>query len=543
MFKRMALLGILIPILVVASDLTGGFTQTDLNNITVENIESYTDITFKLTNKVSYTDFRLDDKVVVDLLEVVTDFDGKSWTINRGGIKTISVSKIPSAGLTRVIIHCDKEFQYNIYTPNERTLSLRLTTEAESFPTWNASTEEVAKEGTPEEKLSTQAPPLEQGLLSMRLEKADLVTVLRSLAKYSRMNMIIGDDVKGTVSVELKDVHWETAIDLILKTKGYTYIIEEGIIRVGSAEAFSKEREKVEMAQPIIRKVFELAFTTPEELSKSVKSLLSKRGIVEKDERTNSLIVTDIPTKVQAVQELVNVLDKKTPQVAILARVVDVDKNAARELGLSWEVTNLRKAEWNIEGDVSYVTPPEPTSGLYLNLGTIKNFAKISARLAAMESKQLLKTIANPRITTVNNKEANIFGGKKFAITTTDIHGQPITKWFQAGIELTVTPHINSLEDITMDITVELSDVVPGELEQITQTKATTQSLVKNGQTLVIGGFVHKTESKTKTGIPLLKDIPLIGNLFGKTTTEVREREVLIFITPHIIRDDMEGKI
>ena len=245
----------------------------------------------------------------------------------------------------------------------------------------------------------------------------------------------------------------------------------------------------------------------------------------------------------QAVQELVNVLDKKTPQVAILARVVDVDKNAARELGLSWEVTNLRKAEWNIEGDVSYVTPPEPTSGLYLNLGTIKNFAKISARLAAMESKQLLKTIANPRITTVNNKEANIFGGKKFAITTTDIHGQPITKWFQAGIELTVTPHINSLEDITMDITVELSDVVPGELEQITQTKATTQSLVKNGQTLVIGGFVHKTESKTKSGIPLLKDIPLIGNLFGKTTTEVREREVLIFITPHIIRDDMEGKI
>lgn len=542
MYKRAYIIILLLPLVVFASIITGLMGATDLNleNLKVRNVDGTTEIEFMVSGKASYTDFRLDNKIVVDLLEVGTALDGMSWDVNRGGIENISVSRIPSAGLARVIIQCGEKYDYSIEAGDGGTIYLEMQSNAESFSTWSAAQtageEMVEQEGTEEVKTVPR-----QGLISIRLEKADLVTVLRSIARYSGMNMIISDEVTGAISLELRDVHWEKALELILATKGYTYIIDEGIIRVGTAKAFAEEREKSEMAKPMIRKVFTLEFTTPTELEKTIESMLSSRGALETDTRTNSLIVTDIPSKVESIQQLVKVLDKETPQVAIASRVVDMDRSAARELGISWSVKNLRRSDWNIEGDASHVTPPEPASGVFLNIGTIKNYANIAAKLAAMERNQRLKTIATPRVTTVNNKEATVFGGKRFAVTTTDINGQPITRWFKAGIELTVTPHINSLEDITMDIAVELSDVVPGaENPTITQTQAETQSLVKNGETLVIGGFIQKSTSKTKSGVPILKDIPLLGNLFSKTTTEERNREVLIFITPHIVKEEMK---
>ncbi|MBA7667577.1 Type 3 secretion system secretin [subsurface metagenome] len=534
MYKRIILFLILFLLFTVPS----AFGKANLANITVKNVDNYTDVIFNLSEGISYTDFRMDNKVVVDFLDVDSDLGGKGWTIDRGGIKNLSVSIIPSAELTRVIIQCDNEYNYTLKSTGNGIITLSLNTNTTPFSSWTATTVPKEEVKEVEEEPEPTVPTYPKKVIDAILERADLVTALRSIAKYSGMNMIIGDDVKGTISVELKNVHWEKALDLILKTKGYTYIIEIDIIRVGTAESFAQEREKGEMAKPLMRRVFTLEYTTPKELSSIVKSSLSKRGVVEQDTRTNSLIVTDIPSKIASIEELVIILDKETPQVAIISKIIDIDRSAALELGISWDVNNLRVSDWNVEGDASFVTPAEPLSGIYLNVATVRNFARISARLSAMEQEQKLTTLANPRITTVNNKEATIFGGKRFAITTTDIHGQPVTRWFQAGIELSVTPHINSLEDITMDISVELSDVVAeAETPTITQTKASTQSLVKNGQTLVIGGFINKTVTSTKTGIPILKDIPIIGNLFGKTVTRERNREVLIFITPHIVKD------
>ncbi|MEA1912804.1 MAG: secretin N-terminal domain-containing protein [candidate division WOR-3 bacterium] len=541
MYKRMALTFVLVPLLVVATSRA----NPNLKNITVKNVEDYTDVVFTLSKPASYTDFRMDKKIVLDLLEAGSELSGNSWTIQRGGIEGIILSHIPSASLTRIIIQCSDEFEYEIASPEKSLISLRLNTKTEPFTEWNAATipqEKVKKE---ELEVTAPTPPLiKRGEISMRLENADLITVLRSIAQYSGMNMIIGDEVTGSITVELKNVDWEKALDLILRTKGYTYVIEINVIRVGMAETFAREMEKEEMSKPLSRKIFTLEFTTPIELEPTIKSVLSNRGKIESDTRTNSIIVTDIPSKLEVVEGMVKSLDKKTAQVAIASRIVDMDRSAARELGLSWQATNLRKADWNVEADATHETPPEPTSGLFLNIATVKNFAKLTARLAAMESRQRLKTMANPRITTVNNKEASIFGGKQFALTTMDIHGQPITRWYRAGIELKVTPHINSVGDITMDISVELSDVVTGATTPtITQTIAGTQSLVKDGETLVIGGFFTNTSTETRSGLPILKDLPLLGNLFGKTTTEVRTREVLIFITPHIVKGELEKKI
>jgi len=376
------------------------------------------------------------------------------------------------------------------------------------------------------------------------LENADLVTTLRSIAQASGMNMIVGDNVGGVISVELDDIEWEEAMDLVLKTKGYTYIIENGVIRVGTPESFAKEQEDIELSKPIKREVFVLEFSTPKEIENAVKSLLSKRGTIETDERTNSIIVSDIGLRLKEVESLVEALDKKTLQVAITSKIVDIDRTAARELGISWTVMGLSYTDLNVTGDVSHVTPPGPTAGAFVNVATVQNWGDLTARMMAMEQDQRLDITSNPRVTTVNNKEATIFGGKRFAITTLDINGQPITRWYQAGIELKVTPHINSAGDITMEIGVEMSDVVPGSDNQvITETSSETETLVKNGQTLVIGGFFTKTVTETKTGIPILKDIPLLGLLFGHTVSEERKREVLIFITPHIVETELGSNI
>lgn len=518
---------------------------SNLKNITVRSTGGYTEVLLEISENVSYSDFTMDSKIVVDLLESTSNLSGKKWEINRGSIKDISIQRIPSASLTRIIVNTEGKFDYEVKNLSNTVLAVRLNTSTPSFETWRAikaaPSEEVPKEEFRREKTTT-APRQTSGKISMRLENQDLVTALRTIAQYSGMNMIIGDEVSGQITVELKNINWEKALDLILRTKGYTYQIDENVIRVGKAETFAKEMEREEMSKPLKRRIFTLEFATPGELRPTVEGALSNRGEVKEDTRTNSLIVTDIPSKLDEVQKMIKALDKRTQQVAINAKIVDMDRTAARELGLSWKVTNLREADWNVEGDVEQKPSPASPTGVFLNLATIKNFAKLQATLHALENNQRLKTVANPRITTVNNKEATIFGGKQFAITTTDINGQPITKFYKAGIELSVTPHINSGGDITMEVAVELSDVVPGaQNPTITQTTAGTQSLVKDGQTLVIGGFFTETATRNKEGIPILKDIPILGNLlFSKTTTENRKREVLIFITPHIVKSQLE---
>jgi type IV pilus assembly protein PilQ len=538
MYKRVFLLFLLLPLLILANP----EGEPELIDIEVKNVDGTTEVVFTLTDYANSSDFTMDNKIVIDLLQTKSALDGNLWNVNRGRIETIALSYISSASLTRVVIQRSGDFGYEISNPSMNTISLKFAGESEAFAPWSTG----GKVSTGEEYKEESATYAEgtQERISMRLEGADLVTTLRSIAQASGMNVIVGDEVRGSITVELDDIEWEEALDLVLKTKGYTYIIENNVIRVGTPASFAKEQEEIELSKPIRREIFVLEFTTPKEIGGPVKSLLSKRGTVESDVRTNSIIVSDIKLRLEEVKSLVEALDKKTLQVAITSKIVDIDRTAARELGLSWSVMGLSYTDLNVTGDVSNVTPPGPATGAFVNIATVQSWGDLTARLMAMEQDQRLDITSNPRVTTVNNKEATIFGGKRFAITTLDINGQPITRWYQAGIELSVTPHINSAGDITMEIGVEMSDVVPGsDNTVITETRSETETLVKNGQTLVIGGFYTKTITEQKTGIPILKDIPLLGLLFGHTTSEERKREVLIFITPHVVETELGSNI
>ncbi|MEO0293083.1 MAG: secretin N-terminal domain-containing protein [candidate division WOR-3 bacterium] len=539
MYKKIFLLCLLLPCLTFANP-----KDPELTNIEVRKTNGYTEILFTLTDYATFSEFTMDHKLVLDLLETTSALSGNFWEVNRGGVENIALSYISAASLTRVVIQRSDNYTYEISNPTVNTISIKLNTNTNDFTPWSAKEEVVWEEPKKEEEVPPIKTEPSQETVSMRLENADLATTLRSIAQVSGMNIIIGDEVKGTISVELNDVEWEKAMDLILKTKGYTYIIENNVIRVGSPATFAKEREDIELSQPLKRGIYVLEFTTPKEVEGAVKSLLSKRGTVEIDTRTNSIIVNDIPSKLEAVESLIKALDKKTPQVAITSKIVDIDQTAARELGLAWEVTNLKATPFNLKVEAEHVLPPEPTAGAFINVATVQDWGALASKLIALEQAQKLEIHSNPRVTTVNNKEARIFGGKRFAITALDINGQPITRWYTAGIELKVTPHINAAGDITMDLSVELSDVVPGTNNTVvTETRSETQTLVKDGQTIVIGGFYTKTITERKSGVPILKNIPIIGAAFGHNQKEERKREVLIFITPHIVEPEVGKNI
>jgi len=537
MFKRVFLLFLLFPLFILGNP----EGEPELINIEVKDVAGSTEIVFTLSDYASSSDFTMDNKIVIDLLQTKSGLDGNLWQINRGGVESIALSYISSASLTRVVVERLGNFEYEISNPDVNTVTLTLASDnAVPFSSWS-----VGKSGKRKtQDMGGSSYKGTQERVSMRLENADLATTLRSIAQVSGYNIIIGDEVKGTITVELDNVEWEEALDLVLKTKGYTYIIEGNVIRAGNPKTFAEEREAIESSQPIKREIFVLEFSTPKEIMGAVKALLSSRGNVETDDRTNSIIVNDIGARLESVESLVEALDKKTLQVAITSKIIDIDRSAARELGLSWSATQLAYTDLNVTGSIEGRNPPDPAYGTFVNIATIQDWGELAARLIAMEQDQKLEINSNPRVTTVNNKEAIIFGGKRFAVTTLDINGQPIQRWYRAGIELKVTPHINAAGDITMEIGIEMSDVVPGsDNTQVTETRSETETLVKNGQTLVIGGFFNKTITEKRTGLPILKSIPLIGVLFGHTSTEERKREVLIFITPHIVETAVEKNL
>lgn len=387
--------------------------------------------------------------------------------------------------------------------------------------------------------------------VSMELENADVITVLRAMAEYSGRNLIVGNDVKGSVSMRLHNVPWARAFDEIVKAAGL--VIEEsgGIIRVMSPKQATENMRMREQGQELVTVVYPIEFAVASEITGSLNKILSSRGSIQVDKRTNSLVINEVSFKQTEIAELIRLLDTATQQVEIMARIIDVDMDATKDLGINWDVTNLASYANNIQSpgpDIAAtggkgISVPQllPTGNRpNFNIGTIRSFAQLNATLSVLESKRKANTISNPRITVVNNKEAKIVGGKKIPISLRDESGNTVTQMYTIGMVLTTTPHINSSENITLDVKTEISDLDPtatilGGVVILTN-EATTQIVLNDGETAVIGGLLQTKAGKSQSGIPILMDIPIIGALFRSTTTSTAKREILIFLTPHIIK-------
>ena len=281
-----------------------------------------------------------------------------------------------------------------------------------------------------------------------------------------------------------------------------------------------------------------LHYANAEETKDALGQMLTDRGNIDVDVRTNSLIINDVEERVALISEMAADLDTKTPQVEINARLIDMDSRATRELGINWSVNNFMSPGNNVNGSLDISNPVQNAAG-DLRIGTVQNWGELMAKVEALETANLAHLISNPIITTTDNREASILVGQKIPLIVSDEAGNAITQLTTVGISLMVTPHINQDNQITLDVHNEVSDLSSQATVQggviINTSEADTRVLVENGETAIIAGLIRSIDGKLESGIPLLMDIPLLGGLFKHSTNTKVSRELVIFVTPTIV--------
>ena len=387
--------------------------------------------------------------------------------------------------------------------------------------------------------------------INLDVQGADIHVVLRTLSDYSGKNIIASREVEGDVTARLFDIPWEDALNSVLKSSGYGYVEENGIIRVGVAQKIRNEEleeaaadRKREDLLPIETQVVRLHFADANELKPALIDMMSGRGKLQVDSRTNALIVSDIPEYVAKIAAMATDLDGRTPQVEIVSKLVDVSADETRNLGINWSAINISPPGSPVIGQAGVNAATTGAVGT-LSLGTVQSWGALNATLDALEKRKKANVVSNPTITTVDNRQAKILVGSKIPLIVADQAGNAITQLTKIGIMMHVTPHINSDKTITMDLHTEVSDLSSQATVQggviIQTSEADTRVLVENSATAIIGGLVRNVESETRTGVPVLQDIPLLGFMFRNNNTVNDKRELIIFVTPHILEAGQSG--
>ena len=370
----------------------------------------------------------------------------------------------------------------------------------------------------------------DSGLVSLNFKDTDMRDVLNIIAYKGGVNIVAGDDVDVKVTVKLEDVYWEQALDVILKTYNCTYRKEKNLIRVMSLQRSLEEEGKV----PLATKIIPLNFARVEKLKESLGKMLSKRGNIAVDTRTNSLVITDIPDAVKEVEIAAQELDSRTPQVLIEAMMVDIKITDEDHWGSFWDL---------IDGDNSYQHSllGEAPGGQYSFIKTAGDDT-LNLTINALRKQNKAKILANPRVLTLDNQEAKIEITEEVPYLETVDSGSGTTtnvKFKEAGIKLYVTPHITSGQYISMNVKPEQSFKSDEEQGQpiIDSRKAETNLLVKDGETIIIGGLRQTKDNVTFDKVPIMGDIPFFGLFFRQKITAKIETELVLFVTPHIIRE------
>ncbi len=379
--------------------------------------------------------------------------------------------------------------------------------------------------------------------INLDLQGAEIRTVLRTLSDYAGMNIIASKDVSGQVTARIKDAPWEDALASILKAHGYAYVVENDIIRVGEmAKIRNEELEEAAAARkreellPVVTEVVKLEFASATEMKASLSEMLTNRGRIQVDQRTNALIVSDIRQRVEKIAVMAKELDARTQQVEIVSKLVDVSADDSQNLGIQWSAVNLNSNDVVGGGAVSALTPGAVGA---VRVGTVQSWGQLDLMLDALARSKRANIVSNPNITTVNNREAKILVGAKIPLIVADEAGNAITQLTTVGIQMKVTPHVNSDRTITLDLHPEVSELSSQATVQggviINTSEADTRVVVDDGETAIIGGLIRDVESEVRTGIPVLQDIPGVGWMFRNTNRSKDKRELIIFVTPKII--------
>ncbi len=384
--------------------------------------------------------------------------------------------------------------------------------------------------------------------ISLDVQEAEISTVLRSLAGFAGVNIVASPRVTGKVTVKLEDVPWEEALAVILRAHSFDFIEENGIYRIDTAEDLRQEnlseervRKQVEELEQLQLGLVTMRYANAGEVKDALEKMLTERGNIDVDVRTNSLLVNDVKDRVDLISNMAMQLDSQTPQVEINARLVDMDQKATQELGINWSLANFKSPGNNIYGSAEISHAIQNPSG-DVRVGTVQDWGDLMVKIEALENDNKAHLISNPVITTTDNREASILVGQKIPLIVADQAGNAITQLTTIGIMLKVTPHINSENRITLDVHNEVSDLSSQATVQggviINTSESDTRVLVQNGETAIIAGLIRKVESRLDSGIPVLQDLPVLGALFRHSSKVQNNRELVIFVTPRIVDDE-----
>ena len=407
--------------------------------------------------------------------------------------------------------------------------------------------------------------------ISLNFQDISVRTVLQIIADYNGFNLVTSDTVAGNITLRLDGVPWDQALDIILRVKGLDKRMEGNILMVAPSDELAAREardlqalQQVEELAPLYSEYVQVNYAVAAEFAALIKSednsILTDRGSVSVDERTNTLLIRDTANSIEDIKRMVSVLDIPVRQVIIEARMVTVKDNINEELGIRWGVTDTdgeSSTSGSLEGanTAGNGTVPSLSDRLNVNLPAATPAGSIAfqvARLAdgtildlelsAMEKENKGEIIASPRITTANQKEAYIEQGVEIPYQEASSSGATSVSFKEAVLKLEVTPQITPDDRIVMDLEVnkdEVGTVFLG-VPSIDTRSVKTQVLVDNGETVVLGGIYEQSKQKGSTRVPFFGDLPYVGFLFKTTSDSDTKRELLIFVTPKIIKDSLK---
>ncbi len=493
-------------------------------------------------------------------------------------VKMVSAFSVPGEGRrVRVVVAADGAIEEKV-TQNGGTLSWRLDVQgvkteqvavAQRTAGFTAEAPAYAAEGAP------QQARYRGKRVSFEFKDIDIQNLLRVIAEISKRNVVLADDVSGRVTIRLRNVPWDQALDLILRTKQLGKEEFGNIIRIAPLKTLEEEarlrqerKKSLQQQEDLLVNLIPVNYAVASDMASRVKDVLSERGSVTVDTRTNVLIVKDVRSNTEKARALVRSLDTQTPQVLIESRIVEANTTFSRQLGVQWGgQTRVGSATGNATGLIFpnnvAVTGGAPGAGLgvaenpnfAVNLpaavgegsggalgfvfGSAAGALQLNLRLSAAENEGTVKTISAPKVTTLDNNTARISQGVSIPFSQASAQGVNTT-FVEARLSLEVTPHITQDGSILMSINASNNQPDPASTgangqPAIQRKEANTQVLVKDGDTTVIGGIYVRRGSTATARVPFLSSIPVLGLLFKNHTERDDRQELLIFITPRIL--------
>jgi len=627
-FALAALCAVALPAAAAATPGAGGGDGRDgeVRAVSVRPAAGQVEVVIDLRGAVIVRDFTLNGpaRLVLDLVGArltgpATLYDGQ----NRGGIRNVRYAQF-KPDVVRVVIDLDVLKDYQVQR-GAGEVRVRIGTDRTSFAAWSslggvslasrtpppaaapeveAGPDQAARVRTPtlgrplsiDEYLATHRTEAQQSpapRITVQWDAASIEDVVAGFAAFSGRTIIVGKGITGTVTAEIKNQPWDLAFNAVLESQGLSVVtLPGGIFNVVS----KAELARADSTVPIETRLVRINYAKATSLVPAVASIVTKRGAVVADSTSNSLVITEVSSRINQVAEFVQGLDLRTPQVSIQAKIIFVDRQDVEELGVKYDLgsstqffnrlvqrpdpRSAQPVDTDLDGVPDALVPTEnfPSGDNIISLGgnslsaignagqavinpalelifstAIGNF-DLTTFLQALQSVQLADVQAEPTITTLDNRQAEILVGDRVPIRIIDISSQAgagagtsgpavpraTVSFQQTGINLRVTPHVTANRQILMEVHAERSSVVPAAVDigfTFQTQQADNQILVNDGETAIVGGLTVTEVRISKSGIPFLVDLPILGKLFGFTRQEEIRRDLLILITPHIIDD------